>query len=164
MLVESLPEILNSYPDLILDIAGSGTTKEMWKLKKLVGRLNLVENVEFHGWIDQKQLSQLLISARLLVLPSWNENFGLVVAEALSAGVPCVVSKFVGTSDIIAKHNAGEVINQLTPAAIAAGVIKVLNGYESVYRTAAFNATREDLDWSKIYLQWEALIKSVALE
>jgi glycosyltransferase involved in cell wall biosynthesis len=79
-------------------------------------------------------------------------------------GVPCVISKFVGTSDIVAKHHAGEIINDLTPSAIAAKVIKVLNGDENVYRAAALKAIREDLDWAKISMQWKKLIKDLAVE
>jgi glycosyltransferase involved in cell wall biosynthesis len=159
-----MPQILTRYPDLILDIAGSGTAKEIRNLRALVQTLGLERNIEFHGWIDRTKMNELFSSTRLLVLPSENENFALVVTEALSAGVPCVVSRFVGTSDIVAKHHAGEIIDSLTPESVGAGVIKVLEGDKEAYKTAALNATREDLDWSKIALQWRALIGSVAVE
>ena len=164
LLLKSMPQILTRYPDLILDIAGSGTAKEIRNLRALVQTLGLERNIEFHGWIDRTKMNELFSSTRLLVLPSENENFALVVTEALSAGVPCVVSRFVGTSDIVAKHHAGEIIDSLTPESVGAGVIKVLEGDKEAYKTAALNATREDLDWSKIALQWRALIGSVAVE
>lgn len=163
LLIKSIPEIIKIYPDLILDIAGSGTKNEILTLKNLTQELKLDRHIEFHGWLDKIEIEKLLNSTRMLVLPSSYENFALVVSEALSAGVPCVVSKFVGSSDIVAKHHAGEVVNELTPASIAAGVIKVLQGDEYAYRAAAFKATREELDWYKISLQWKALIKSVAV-
>ena len=97
-----------------------------------------------------------------MVLPSENENFAIVVAEALSAGVPCVVSKFVGTADIVAKHHAGEVIHDLTPISVANGIMKVLQGDEIKYRDAAFEAVENSLDWSKIALRWETLVTSLA--
>lgn len=164
LLLKAMPRILSNYPDLILDIAGSGTAKELGNLKTLVRTLGLEKNVDFHGWIDKTKMDELFSSTRLLVLPSENENFALVVSEALSAGVPCVVSKFVGTSDIVAKHHAGEIIDELTPESVAAGVIKVLEGDENAYRDAAIAATREDLDWSKIALKWKDLISSLAVE
>ena len=107
-------------------------------------------------------MQEIFAAARLLVLPSENENFAIVVAEALSAGVPCVVSKFVGTADIVAKHNAGEVIDELTPASVAEGIMKVLRGDEIKYREAAFEAVENSLDWSKIALRWKALVTSLA--
>jgi glycosyltransferase involved in cell wall biosynthesis len=164
LLFNAMPRILSKYPDLILDIAGSGTAKELGNLKTLVRALGLEKNIDFHGWIDKTKMDELFSSTRLLVLPSENENFALVVSEALSAGVPCVVSKFVGTSDIVAKHHAGEIIDELTPESVASSVIKVLEGDENTYRAAAIQATCEDLDWSKIALRWKALISSLAVE
>ncbi len=164
LLFNAMPRILSKYPDLILDIAGSGSAREIRDLENLIQTLGLEKNIEFHGWIDKAKMDELFSSTRLLVLPSENENFALVVSEALSAGVPCVVSKFVGTSDIVAKHHSGEIIDELTPESVAAGVFKVLEGDENAYRVAAIQATCEDLDWSKIALTWKALISSLAVE
>jgi len=100
----------------------------------------------------------------LLVLPSKSENFALVVSEALSSGIPCVVSKFVGVSDIVARHKAGVIIEELTVESVAASVIKVLDGDHQAYRNAALRAVDEDLNWSKIALKWKAMIRSLALD
>lgn len=162
LVIKAMPHILAQNPDLILDIAGSGTSKELRKLQSLISSLKLEGNIQFHGWIDNSKMQELLAVARLLVLPSENENFAIVVAEALSAGVPCVVSKFVGTADIIAKHHAGEVIDELTPTSVADGIMKVLQGDEIKYREAAIEAVQNSLDWSKIALQWKALVTSLA--
>lgn len=164
MLLKALPGILSKYPNLVLDIAGSGTTKEIRNLKTIIATLELENNIEFHGWVDRSEMEQLFRSASLLVLPSENENFAQVVSEALSSGVPCVVSQFVGTSDIVARHHAGEIIEELTPESVAAAVLKVLEGDQLAYREAAFKATREDLDWSKIALKWKAMIGSLVVE
>jgi len=163
LLFNAMLKITYSYPKLILDVAGSGTAKEIRNLKKIVTQLNLEENVNFYGWIDKNKLSTIFGEVKLLVLPSEHENFGLVISEALSAGVPCVVSKFVGTSDIIAKHHAGEIIEELNPESVAASIIKVLEGNSNTYRNAAIQATITDLDWSNIALEWKALIESMAV-
>lgn len=162
LVIKAMPQILDRYPDLILDIAGSGTTNEVRILQKLVSTMELESNVKFHGWIDSSKMQEIFAAARLLVLPSENENFAIVVAEALSAGVPCVVSKFVGTAEIVAKHNAGEVIDELTAASVAEGIMNVLRGDEKKYREAAFEAVENSLDWSKIALRWRALVTSLA--
>jgi glycosyltransferase involved in cell wall biosynthesis len=47
---------------------------------------------EYRGYVTDAERETLLASARLLVLPSWDEGFGLPVLEAMSAGVPVVVS------------------------------------------------------------------------
>ena len=162
LVIKAMPQILDKYPNLILDIAGSGTVNEVRILQNLISTLELESNVQFHGWIDSSKMQEIFAAARLLVLPSENENFAIVVAEALGAGVPCVVSKFVGIADIVAKHHAGEVIQELTPRSVADGIIKVLQGDEVKYREAAIEAVRESLDWAKIALRWKALVTSLA--
>ena len=164
LLIAAMPLLVSKFPHLMLDIAGTGSDRERSILVKLIHELNIEKNVEFHGWVDRSEMEQLFRSTSLLVLPSENENFALVVSEALSSGVPCVVSQFVGTSDIVARHHAGEIIEELTPESVAAAVLKVLEGDQLAYRDAAFKATREDLDWSKIALKWKALISSLAVE
>jgi glycosyltransferase involved in cell wall biosynthesis len=162
LVLKAMPQILDQFPNLILDIAGSGTASEVRVLQSLVSSLKLEGSVHFHGWIDSTKMQELFAGARLLVLPSENENFAIVVAEALGAGLPCVVSKFVGTADIVAKHHAGEVIDELTPTSVANGIVKVLQGNQLEYSEAALEAVRDSLDWSKIALRWKALVTSLA--
>ena len=162
LVIKAMPIVLEKYPDLTLDIAGSGTAKEVKMLQSLIQSLKLEGSIQFHGWIDAPKMLELFSGARLLVLPSENENFAIVVAEALSAGVPCVLSKFVGTADIVGKHHAGEIIQELTPSSVADGILKVLQGDETKYREAAFEAVQNSLDWSKIALRWKALVTSLA--
>lgn len=162
LVIKAMPIVMEKYPDLTLDIAGSGTANEVKTLQSLIKSLKLEVNIQFHGWIDATKMLELFSGARLLVLPSENENFAIVVAEALSAGVPCVLSKFVGTADIVGKHHAGEIIQELTPTSVADGILKVLQGDETKYREAAFEAVQNSLDWSKIALRWKALITSLA--
>ena len=162
LVIKAMPTVLEKYPDLTLDIAGSGTAKEVKTLQSLIQSLKLEGSIQFHGWVDAPKMLELFSGARLLVLPSENENFAIVVAEALSAGVPCVLSKFVGTADIVGKHHAGEIIQELTPTSVANGILKVLQGDETKYRKAAFEAVQNSLDWSKIALRWKALVTSLA--
>lgn len=162
LLIKAMPRILEQYPELILDIAGSGSARELSMLRSQIKSLNLEGNIHFHGWIDAPKMLELFSMARLLVLPSENENFAIVVAEALSAGVPCVVSKHVGTADIVAKHHAGEIIQELTPASVAEAILKVLQGDETKYRAAAIEAVDISLEWSKVALRWKALVTSLA--
>lgn len=162
LILRALPLVLMKFPDLILDVAGSGGMRETKKLQRIISSLKLEQHVQFHGWIESSKMQDLLAASKLLILPSENENFAIVVAEALGVGVPCVVSKFVGTADIVARHHAGEVINELTPSSIAEGILKVLQGDALKYRSGALEAVRESLDWSKIADKWKTLVNSLA--
>lgn len=162
LIFKAMPQILKIFPNLILDIAGNGTKKEVRRVEHIIATLGIGRNVEMHGWIGSEQIQELLANSRLLILPSENENFAIVVAEALSAGIPCVVSKNVGLAEIIQKNNAGEVIGELNPNSIAEGILKVLLGDRQKLRSAAFRSAEISLDWSDIANRWKALIASLS--
>ncbi|MCC5806360.1 MAG: glycosyltransferase family 4 protein [Opitutales bacterium] len=62
------------------------------------------------GAVSQADLGRAFAEASLLVLPSAEEAFGLVVVQALEAGVPCVVSDRVGAKDLVRHRENGSVV------------------------------------------------------
>jgi glycosyltransferase involved in cell wall biosynthesis len=64
-------------------------------LRRLAGSLGLAERVDFRFDISESEKRNLLLGARLLVLPSSVEGFGIVVLEANACGVPVVASSGV---------------------------------------------------------------------
>lgn len=80
------------YPLITLVIAG----KKGWlygEIFELVKKLNLEEKVILTGFIDEEDKPYLLSGAQAFVFPSFYEGFGIPVLEAMSLGVPCVISK-----------------------------------------------------------------------
>jgi glycosyltransferase involved in cell wall biosynthesis len=78
------------------------------------------------GFVTGPAKAALLQSADLFVLPSYYENFGIAVAEAMAAGVPVVVSKGVYTWPDIAASGSGWVC-ELTVASVAAAIAEALS-------------------------------------
>lgn len=76
----------------MLQIAGPDELDYTRSVKELVRSLGLESRVEFLGPIAEKNKNRLLADADLFVLPSLSENFGIVVAEALAAGLPVIAS------------------------------------------------------------------------
>lgn len=73
-------------------------------LKKISG-----ENIIFYGSVKQNKLTSILSKCHVFVLPSIADGFGLVVLQAISAGLPVIVSSNVGSSDLIKKYGGGYV-------------------------------------------------------
>ena len=79
--------------DLKLSIFGDGDPDYVSHLKKLALEHGAGTSIMFHGWLEENRKDQEIGSADVLVLPSHSENFGFVVLEALSRGVPVIASK-----------------------------------------------------------------------
>lgn len=70
------------------------------------------KDVEFVGWVDSKKLMEIYSDARALVFPSiCNEGSPLTIPEALSAGLPCIVSDSTSAADMIDNSKTGFVFN-----------------------------------------------------
>lgn len=88
-----------------LVISGDGPTDHVELLKKKAAAVQ--ERIVFTGWLDGERKEQMLRNASLLALPSYQENFGLCVMEALARSVPVLLSPHVNLAEEIEEANAG---------------------------------------------------------
>jgi glycosyltransferase involved in cell wall biosynthesis len=103
ILISALPALTFPY---VLTIAGDGDTAYINELKNLANEKQVAGNMNWIGFqYDHK--FELLHGHDLLVLPSYDENFGNVVIESLSQGTAVLLSKFVGLSDYAVQNNLG---------------------------------------------------------
>lgn len=79
----------------------------------------LVDEFEFVGAVDGQEKTALCQSADLFVLPTFSENFGVVVAEALACGVP-VITTTGAPWQILETHGCGWWVETGTDALVAA--------------------------------------------
>jgi glycosyltransferase involved in cell wall biosynthesis len=75
-----------------LVIAGPDENGHRAEVESLVQRLDLQQQVKFVGEIDDDKKWDLYASAEVFVLPSFSENFGTCVVEALACGVPVITT------------------------------------------------------------------------
>jgi len=123
-----------------LHIAGSGAAAYVASLEALAGTLGVRDQVHWLGFVAGQRKADLLAAADVFVLPSHSENFGIAVAEALAAGLPCVVGRGVAIAPMVVAAGAGVAVEP-DPEAIAAGLRRYLGPPES--RRAAGAAATE---------------------
>lgn len=98
MLIEVFTQISREFPDWRLWIVGDGDLREYYEA--LVTKLKIKGKVEFFGYVkNPEDLAEIYSRAKILVLPSSFESFGMVVLEALYFKTPVVVNKNVGAAD-----------------------------------------------------------------
>ena len=81
-------------------ICGSGPEEAALRLEAT--RKNLT-GVEFRGFLQSREIARILASSLALILPSLEEQWGLVVNEALAMGVPILCSDNVGARDLLVR-------------------------------------------------------------
>ena len=82
-----------------LDIAGDGFDRDA--CQALVAELRLADRVRFHGWLARPQVDELYQAADVFVFPSYREAGGSVIFEAMSHGLPMIVSDLGGPAAIV---------------------------------------------------------------
>lgn len=97
--------------ELPLVIAGNDESGYRATLEALAQRELVADRVRFIGPVRDEHKWALYENARLFVLPSYSENFGNVVAEAMAMACPVVVTRDVGLSPLVHDTGAGVVIS-----------------------------------------------------
>lgn len=119
-LIICFSSLVGRYPNLILDIVGTGP--EYYYLKELVNRLNLKSKVFFHGHLENPYV--LLSTASVFVLPSKSEGTSRASLESLYLNVPVILKNVDGNKFLINSSN-GELFNQYSDLEMS--IDKVLN-------------------------------------
>ena len=131
-LLESLVHARQQYPNIKL--LKPGERPATADLQAQVKKLGLRDHVEFIGYLDrQKELPDCYAAADIFVFGSQTETQGLVLLEAMAAGLPVVALAEMGTKDILAPGR-GAVSPPAEPALFGAAMADVLN--RPVHRAA----------------------------
>lgn len=139
-----LPEEVRAETRLV--IAGGGGWGGI-DVHRLVADLRLSQNVILAGYVCDSVLSALYSNAHLLAMPSLYEGFGLPVVEAMSRGVPVLVSTNSSLPEVAG--DAGLLVDPFDVDSIANGLLRILTDnalHATLAKSAVASANR--FSWS----------------
>jgi len=158
--VDALSHLQKMGVDACLVVAGTGPGALVQRLKEQAQRLGVESKVVFSGQLTGEEKSQTFRDSDIFLLPSEDENFGIGFAEAISFGVPSVVSTNVAAAAEL-PQDAGILVPDPTGEKIAAAVQNLIQG--RTY-TAAQCASREyavrNFSWTAAAEKWLAIIRT----
>lgn len=126
LLVEAFERLYGDYPNLRLVIVGPDNEGYGAKVKAWLKEKRLLDKTLFTGMLLGEDMLSALVDAEAFVLPSYSENFGMAVVEAMSCGTPVVISDNVGIYREVRANNAGVVV-QANPDSVYNGIKHLLD-------------------------------------
>lgn len=153
-LVRALPGV----PDASLAVAGPDEEGTRARIGYLAREAGSADRIVFLGEVHGGEKAALLRHAVALVLPSYSENFGNVVLEAMAAGRPVVVTPEVGLAEIVRREGAGLVVEG-DPEPLAAALNQLLRAPRSADEMGqrGARAARRLFGWDTIARETEGL-------
>ncbi len=124
VMLQSMKLLVAKHPGLRLKVAGRG--KDLQRVVDESRQLGIGENVEVVGAVGDEERNILFSGARLLLMPSRFEGFGMVAAEAMAAGIPVIAAAAGSLPEVIDAPGGGVLVPPSEPRALAAAVNELL--------------------------------------
>ncbi|HEV8577587.1 MAG TPA: glycosyltransferase family 4 protein [Thermoanaerobaculia bacterium] len=118
--------------------------------------------IAFLGPRTQPELAEELLRADVLVLPSRNDSYGMVVAEALASGIPVLISEMVGAKDLVTEGRSGWVVPVENVAALVDRMTWCASHPEAVRAMAPLcRQAAETATWPAYHLRLAGLLRDL---
>lgn len=133
-LLRAVPEILSAaIVPVKIRIAGEGQMKD--DLQRMIDQLDIAETVELIGFAHD--IDSLLGAADLVVQPSLWEGLSISLLEAMSVGKAIVTTTIESNVEVIGDSECAVLVPPGNPAALAVGILGLINDVEARNRMAA---------------------------
>lgn len=152
VLLAAFAQLRRRRPEATLVIAGSSRREVLDTLRAGLGTPVDLSGVEPLGWVIDDEKVEQLGRAEVVCAPSLTaESFGIVLAEAMAAGVPVVASDLPGYRAVLEEGEAGRLVPPDRPALLADALDEVLGDAALRARLAAAGlAAAQKLSWGRV--------------
>ncbi|OGD25303.1 hypothetical protein A2819_00265 [Candidatus Azambacteria bacterium RIFCSPHIGHO2_01_FULL_40_24] len=127
------------------------------KLKKMADNLNIVDKIEWQGFVSYGKVPQALSEIDIFVYPSWHEGFGRSIMEALAMEKAVVATRVGGIPDLINNGENGFLVESHSPEMLAKKIKELMENKELKEKFG--KAGRE---WVSKNFEWNNGIKKFA--
>ena len=131
-----LIEAMSLMPETKLFIAGQGA--DLKQLQNLAAEKGVSDRVSFLGSVPYDKLKNYYGAVDMLVLASSREGWANVLLEAMACGTPVVATNIWGTPEVVASSEAGILVEERTPKALADGVQRLYQQYPDRNKTRKY--------------------------
>ena len=113
---KGIKALIEAYSKLIapkFELVLCGSENEYYNgvIKPLIQSCENKDRIHFMGQVTGERKWSVLEKAEYMLLPSFQENFGVIIAEALAVGTPVILGKDLDIADIIKKNKCGYTVS-----------------------------------------------------
>jgi glycosyltransferase involved in cell wall biosynthesis len=132
------------------------------EMRGVLGRLPK-DGVEFLGSLPRAEVAEWMQRSQVLVLPSVEDGFGLVMAEAMASGCPVIASDQTGAADLFTDGVEGYIVPARDAAAIAERLERLAGDslLQQTMAAAAVARVRSVGGWTEYGARWERLLREL---
>lgn len=124
-LLRAYPRIKNAFPRARFIIIGAGDWQDS-PYRAYIERHDM-RDIQIVGYVSEEDKARYLRSAHVLCAPAvQGESFGIVLLEAMAAGLPVVASEIVGYRDVVTNGQEGILVPPRNATAVADAVCDIL--------------------------------------
>ncbi len=125
-LMRAFPRIKEAVPNARLIVVGAFSDKDKSPFVRYA-RIHKIRSVHFVGYISPEEMPRYYRTATVFCAPSTGfESFGIVLLEAMAAGVPIVASRIVGYSTVMEDGVQGRMVPPGDERAMADAIVEIL--------------------------------------
>jgi glycosyltransferase involved in cell wall biosynthesis len=125
LLIPAFAQVAAAWPNARLTLAGPDNSGYLSTVQALIRHHGLQDSVTYAGLLLGQDKLDALREAAMLVLPSYSENFGMAVIEALACGIPVVISDRVNIWAQVVESGAG-LVTPCDATALAGAMLEML--------------------------------------
>jgi phosphatidyl-myo-inositol dimannoside synthase len=140
-LIAGWPQVLAACPDAQLWVVGGGDIVDEFKAQAAALPGGAGAQVLFLGRLSDSDLQTRYAQCRVFAMPSSGEGFGLVFAEAMRYGLPCIGGKYDSVREVVQDNITGLLVEQ-TPSAVAEACLRLLTDDDLAARFGAAGRQR----------------------
>jgi glycosyltransferase involved in cell wall biosynthesis len=135
--------------DVEVTLVGTGDSQQY--LEQLSKDLGIKQKIHFTGYISREEISQYYLDADLFVLPSYNEGMSLAALEAMSSGLPVILSRTGGTYDLVADGVNGYIFDWGDISSLANCIRRIAKNPELIHKMGTISRERaKEFSWTNI--------------
>jgi glycosyltransferase involved in cell wall biosynthesis len=161
-LIEAIPQIIQKQPDTRFLILGEGSLTPM--LKQRTRELGIRQHVIFTGAVSRQEAIDYLNASDVYVSTSLSDGTSASLLEAMTLGIPAVVTDIAGNKEWITNNENGILTPTQNPNTLAKKIIELIQNKETAKKLVqnAQKTIQQKVDWQKNMQTLDNLIEKLA--